>query len=284
MRVISLVQHSRLLLAIGLCGYTFTSQAQGVYQKLPGVKNPTAWQDTAYNPPVVDGAMHLRLGRSGVTGFAGVVRDSRITGTTLGEPNCDINYLFHAKANTLPDPTEVSVCAGLEERIRNAGGSAPRDMTNTIVKAEVEKEWEAWMKQRIQTMKGYQRFYFRPSNIFLKPYDVSRRTFDIDINFEGPKGTYFRQAVFINKMMDSTGRRFETRISPNDALARDMEWSRANDFIDSGMASVHFNVDRVENVNSKNYGLQRGFQISKVSWSLGFFRQDGVRSEITISD
>lgn len=284
MRDISPAQQSRVLLSLVLFGCTFTAQAQGVYQKLPGVKNPTAWQDVAYTPPVVDGAMHLRLGRAGVTGWAGVVRDQRLTGTSLGEPNCDINYLFHAKANTLPDPKEVSVCADLEERIRTAGGGAPRDMANAFVRADVEKEWEAWMKQRIQTMKGYQRFYFRPGNIFLKPYDMSRRAFDLDIRFDGPKGTFYRQAAFINRSMDRTGRVFETRISPDDALARDMEWSRANDFIDTGMASVHFNVDRVENVNSKDYGLQRGFYISKVSWTLGFFRQNGVRSEITISD
>lgn len=271
------------LLVLFVLGGMPSSYAQGNYQKLPGVKNPPAWQDTAYNPPVMDGAMHLRIGRSGVSGFAGIGRDQRLTGTTAGEPTCDYNYLFHAKANTLPDPVEVSICAAHEEKIRVVGGGAPRDMTNSFVKAEVEKEWEAWMKKRIQTMKGYKRFYFRPQSFFLKPYDMARQAFDVDINFEQIKGSYYKPTFFVERSMDTTGKMFQTRIAPDQAFARKLEWSRANSLIDSGMFYVHFDVDGVELVKTQNLGEVRGFAISKVSWNLAFFTEDGMRLEIEIS-
>lgn len=252
-------------------------------------KIPNAWTDFAYTPANLNGSMHLRIGRSGVTNFSGIGNDSRLTPGAKGLYTCDLNYLYHAKNGSFPNKDELEWCVRLEEVVRVAAEGNPKDLNNSFVWQETVNTWVPKIKARMELMRGHTRFYFRADTVNLEPYDTNTQSFRALVFLGGMQTTSYRwefiDHAFVGKSVDSIGNAAKFQFSPGEQVARDLEFARSKGLVDYRATDVHFTLNGVSQrpVRDK-YNIVRAYEVSDIKWSLPFLRSDGVRTILTLAN
>ncbi|WP_020656527.1 hypothetical protein [Massilia niastensis] len=203
---------------------------------------PEWWNETEYNPPVQDNAMHIRVGSAGASGDR--------YGQS-GRLNCDWAYLYAAKANAPLDAREREECALLEFHIKRGIDGDQRNHADGFVRQEILAEMGRKIDARIEQLRSANLFYFRSSAIKVEAYDMTMRSAPIKVNWHSTSTDSATYVVRGRGFSDDSGW-MQVPLMADEGLARQVEAARFNNN-NSYLALAHnrivFEILGVKQVN-----------------------------------
>jgi hypothetical protein len=229
---------------VGLCLATLTplsahSQFQmnkifGGTKTNHGSVLPEWWNETDYNPPEIDGNVHIRVGSAGESGRYG----------QLGRANCDWVYLWAAKANTAMGAKEKEECALYEFYIKRGIDGDNRNVADGFVKREIIAEMITVVEARIARFRSAKTFYFRTTSLKVGAYDFNTRSAPVSINWHGYATDSARYVITGRGFEGETGT-MKISLSASDEIARIVEaarYSTSNSYIHGARNIIYFEV------------------------------------------
>lgn len=227
----------------------FTAHAQFQLNKIFGGTKanhgsvlPEWWNETGYNPPDIDGKLHIRAGSAGENGRY----------AQLGRANCDWVYLWAAKSNTPLDPAEKEECAMSEFHIKRGIDGDKRNYADGFVKREIIAEMSQRVDARIAELRAAKMFYFRTAALKVDPYDFTLRSAPVKINWHG-YSTNSASYVLRGRGFDDNTSWMKVPLFADEGTARLVEAARyggANGYISEPHNIISFEVLGAKQVSS----------------------------------
>ena len=217
--------------------------AQGANVFGATIRNPGSvvsewWNERAYIPEQLDGAMHLRVGSAG----------SMNGNAQLGRTNCDLAYLYAAKSGKALTEAELDACAVLEFDIKRGIDGDRRNMEDGFARKDILAEMRPGIQKRIEQMRAAQLFYFRSAFVNIDAFDFAKKSFPMRMSWQGgtvgnPATAHYQfegDGFFAN----ATPNWFQFRLGSDEASARITEGARmGNGSIPAALNRVLFTVD-----------------------------------------
>ena len=152
-------------LALVICAGTDHAQATNAFGatiRNPGSVMPEWWNEVAYIPDQLDGALHLRAGSAGNMGGQPM----------LGRPNCDLPLLYAAKSGIPLTASETEYCALLEFELYRGVTGDPRNVNDLFVRRDVIAEFARVLDKRLELFKRNDLYYLRAAAAQFDPFDL----------------------------------------------------------------------------------------------------------------
>lgn len=246
----------KLLLIASVIAVTLSSPAQaqfggfgkifGATKSNPGSVLPEWWNETDYNPPTQDGAMHIRVGSAGAA-------SERYT--QIGRANCDWTYLYAAKAGIALDPREKEECALLEFHIKRGVDGDKRNLADGFVKQEIVNEMGRLIDARIEQFRAQKLFYFRAAALKVEPYDFRMRSSLIKVNWTSTSTNSANYVLHGRGFSDGSGW-MQLPLMADESTAREIEAARtntANAYIGTPYNRIVFEVISARQASKERY-------------------------------
>jgi hypothetical protein len=235
----------------------------GAKKQNPGSVLPEWWNETDYIPPVQDGALHIRIGSAGANGDRS---------GTPGRRNCDVVYLYAAKAGTALSPKETEECALLEFHIKRGIDWDKRNVGDVFVRQEIIAEMSQKIEARIAQFRATQLFYFRAAGISVGTYDFAAKSAPVKINWQGyisDSAAYIFRAPGID---ENVGNWMTAPFAADQALAREVEaarYSNSKSYLALAYNRIVFEVTEAKQVsNGQRPTRAIGVQFREISFRL----------------
>lgn len=137
------------------------------------------WLQPQYTPETLEGAMHLRVGASGIDNLSSVAR---------GKFTCDLFYVFAAKANVPISDASLDSCAWQEYQLARDQGTLIEEVRtgNPEGKARATALYRPFVEDRIRRFRNQETFWFRPDR---QHYDYTQYSADrgvYELQFKTP--------------------------------------------------------------------------------------------------
>ncbi|WP_394778258.1 hypothetical protein [Undibacterium sp.] len=267
---------SALIAAGILCSSTAVAQtanAFGATIRNPGSITPEWWNEVAYIPERLEGALHLRMGSSGNFGGSPFV----------GRANCDMSMLYAAKSNTPMSQSELEYCALLEFELYQGTSGKKRDLRDTFVRKDTIAEFSEVIKNRIELFRQNDSYYLRAAAVQLDPFDLAQGGMVMRLNWTqgyvpaDPKAG--RPSTIMYKFDDphfrkSDDRWWGIRLMDNEQGGREIEQARTGGKFVTAMNFFVFDVTGVREIKDAS-SITRYIKVQVRHFGIPYVTADG---------